>query len=271
MNKQIVIYLLLLLTVLISLGIGAYTLEGYQNSLTKYADVNKVADGIVDPKDETPKYNKDNLDVTYHDSIEDILKLKGYSGENEEGIAYVIDKSGNKVALPKIGGNGVSPVYYTTGSYKFGASTYVPSYEDSVYLSKTTGESSSTPLQPAAVAQGFCKAYEKMPEKIEEECIKTSANSCASTSCCVLLGGSKCVSGNKQGPSKKEHYGDTTVLNRDFYYYKSRCYGNCEGSSIFNYSPKQNNYRNGLSVVYPKNEEEKDGDRTRNEGRRSRE
>ena len=249
MNKQTIIYLLLLSVIIISLGIGMYAIEGYENSLTKFADVKKNADGIVDAKDERPKYNKDNLYVTYHDSIENIIKLNN-SPELDTGTAYVMDKSGNKVALPPIGGNGVSPVYYTPGSYKFGASTYVPNYEDSVYLSKTTGESSSTPIQPAAVAQGFCKAYEKMPEKLEEECIKTSANSCASTSCCILLGGAKCVSGNEQGPSKKEHYGDTTVLNRDYYFYKAKCYGNCTGSA-FSYSPQQTSYTNGLTTVYP--------------------
>jgi len=43
----------------------------------------------------------------------------------------------------------------------------------------------------------------------------------------VLLGGQKCVAGNENGPTMKANYSDFLVLNKDFYYYQGKCYGNC--------------------------------------------
>ena len=79
----------------------------------------------------------------------------------------------------------------------------------------------------ASLAGGICSHYKDQPEKLEEECAKLDKNVCGSTSCCVLLGGSKCVSGTAQGPTSNLNYGDITIRNRDFYYYKGKCYGNC--------------------------------------------
>ena len=83
----------------------------------------------------------------------------------------------------------------------------------------------------ASLAGGICSHYKDQPEKLEEECAKLDKNICGSTSCCVLLGGSKCVSGTAQGPISKLNYGDVTIRNRDFYYYKGKCYGNCVSRS----------------------------------------
>jgi hypothetical protein len=221
--------------------------EGYVDMKTTESAAKKNANKIVDPSDNSVKYDSNNFNVSYHDSIETIVAQNGSLGL-ESGDAYVIDKSGNMVKLPPVG-MGVSPTYYTPGSYRFGTSNYVPSYEDSVYLSKTTGESSATPLLTASAAGGFCEAYKDQPEELEEACMKTDVNSCASTSCCVLLGGSKCVSGDEQGPVKKENYGDTRILNRDYYYYKGKCYGNCSGTN-FGYSPTTESQTNGLNEVY---------------------
>ena len=74
---------------------------------------------------------------------------------------------------------------------------------------------------------GFCEYHKHSPIKIEEECGKLEKDACASTSCCVLLGGSRCVGGNENGPTMKANYGDITILNRDHYFYKGKCYGNC--------------------------------------------
>ena len=63
--------------------------------------------------------------------------------------------------------------------------------------------------------------------KIEETCMKMDKNQCASTQCCVLLGGSKCVAGNEQGPLNKTQYSDPLLKNREYYYYMSKCYGHC--------------------------------------------
>jgi hypothetical protein len=64
---------------------------------------------------------------------------------------------------------------------------------------------------------------------LEEKCNAVAPESCASTSCCVLLGGEKCVSGNENGPYMTANYTDYTLTarNKDFYYYQGKCYGNC--------------------------------------------
>ena len=178
-------------------------------------------------KDPKTKYNSDNLDVTYHDSEKQVSSEAG-NADLEDGTVYVKDKEGNTIALPKINVQG-SVTYYQPDSYRFGASTYVPTYEDSVYLSRTTGLSTTGVVaNPAYMLGGVCKYYNNQPDKLEEACQKMNKDTCASTSCCVLLGGSKCVSGNEQGPVVKSNFSDVYVRNRDFYYFQGKCYGNCQ-------------------------------------------
>lgn len=145
------------------------------------------------------------------------------------GVAFVAGPDGKMIALQPTGDLGGSPTYYEPGTYKFGSATYVPSYEDSVYLSKTTGQSSVTSyLDEASIKGGSCSYYKNQPEKLEEMCMAVDKNNCGAMSCCVLLGGSKCVSGNKLGPYNKLNYGDITVKDKDYYYYMGKCYGNCK-------------------------------------------
>lgn len=166
------------------------------------------------------------IDTQYHDSPEKIAAESG-NKDLEDGTVYVTDKDGKMVALPRSNVQG-DITYYQPNSYRFGASTYVPSYEDSVYLSRTTGQSTvATFSNPAYMYGGVCTYFKDQPAKLEEACQKMDSNTCASTSCCVLLGGKKCVSGNDQGPTVRSNYSDVYVPNRDFYYYQGKCYGNC--------------------------------------------
>lgn len=156
----------------------------------------------------------------------------------EDSTAWVMDKDGNMVELnmdeikdtaDKLSDN---VNYYEPGTYKYDSS-YVPTYEDGIYLSKTTGKSTvSEVVDEKSFKGGICSHYKDQPEKLEEQCNKLDKNLCGAIDCCVLLGGSKCVSGNAQGPVSKLHYGDITIRNRDYYYYKGKCYGNCESKFI---------------------------------------
>lgn len=120
------------------------------------------------------------------------------------------------------------PVYYEPGSYTFGASTYVPNYEQSVYLSKTTNISQTTPLDMTQNnSGGFCSAMQNDKIGLDKKCQSLDPDVCPSTSCCVLVGGQKCFAGDETGPERKSVFSDTTITNRDYYYYKSKCYGNC--------------------------------------------
>ena len=197
--------------------------------------------------------NKNDIynDIEYHTTdVSQLTDAKNAYGD-DAGTAYVYDKDGNKIAMarPKVQG---SITYYQPNTYEYGASTYVPNYEDSVYLSRTTGLSQvgkikqipnyqdkiysnlSTGLSQVATynnakneSSGACEYHKQNPEKLEEICQKTKLNNCGSMSCCVLLGGDKCVSGNKKGPTSKVHYSDIYVKNRDYYYHQGNCYGNC--------------------------------------------
>ena len=145
------------------------------------------------------------------------------------GIAFVAGPDGKMVELKPTGDLKAGPTYYEPGTYKFGSATYVPSYEDSVYLSKTTGQSStSSYLDPATMKGGACSYYKDQPEKLEEMCLAIDKNNCGAMSCCVLLGGSNCVSGDALGPHNKLNYGDITLRDKDYYYHDGKCYGNCK-------------------------------------------
>jgi len=119
-------------------------------------------------------------------------------------------------------------VYYQPGSFKYGPTSYVPYYEDSVYLSRSMNVPVNAPAYVSSAADaGFCNYYKSDPDQLEAKCNAVGPANCASTTCCVLLGGQKCVAGNENGPTMKANYSDFLVLNKDFYYYQGKCYGNC--------------------------------------------
>ena len=125
--------------------------------------------------------------------------------------------------------------YNEPGYFRFGPSSYVPNYEDSVYLSRLTDVNWKTPVVDLASTAGisgaqlggFCSFNKSNPGQTELECNKLDKNTCAATSCCALLGGQKCVAGNESGPTMKSNFSDIYIKNKDHYYYQGKCYGNC--------------------------------------------
>lgn len=174
------------------------------------------------------KYSNDLskvMDIQYHPSDVDLMN-KNDGMDISFGQTWIYDMCGNKVAYPSMAIQG-KKVYYTPGSYPFGASSYVPSYEDSIYLSKTTGLSTTSRYNPEIKSSGFCNYNKNSPDNIEQSCRKLDTNTCASTECCILFGGSTCVEGDEYGPKQKANYGDIFIRNKDYYYYRGKCYGNC--------------------------------------------
>lgn len=189
------------------------------------------------------KYNSDNAAnaPTLHPDFTDTDTAASSPPPSAEngGIYYQYDQTGKLVEIEYKDSNFAPTLYYMPGTYKFGSSAYVPNYEDSVYLSRMTREAQMMPganpngggaapvFNTSSQLGGFCNADKDNKMKLEEKCNAVEPGSCASTSCCVLLGGQKCVAGNESGPLMTANYTDYTLRNKDFYYYQGKCYGNC--------------------------------------------
>jgi hypothetical protein len=182
--------------------------------------------GGLPNQDPTSTYNSDNLDVQYHDSETDIVSQDPLNSYEFNNIT-VADQNGVMQSVPYAPSQTL-PIYYSPGSFVFGATSYVPNYEDSVYLSRTTGLSTvGQSYTTTTMSGGFCNAMTNNSLSIEQKCQSLPADVCPSTSCCVLLGGSKCVAGDGNGPTMKANYTDPSIINKDVYYYQGKCYGNC--------------------------------------------
>jgi hypothetical protein len=182
-------------------------------------DLSASTDTGVFTGSQTEERNYNPLDISegaYHDTPGNLGKFYFYDAEG-------------KLVVSDVSGTNISPViYYIPGSYKYGASNYVPNYEDSVYMSRTTRQSTVTPVfNTSSILGGFCAQHKGDNLKIEEKCNALDVAACASTSCCVLLGGQKCVAGSANGPTNPANYSDFRVVNKDVYYYEGKCYGNC--------------------------------------------
>jgi hypothetical protein len=178
--------------------------------------------------DKTREIN--NYDVGFHENADDVRKRQKMFDQPVGGLV-MLDSDGNKIILPRESVQG-DLTYNEPAKYAYGMRTFVPNYEDSVFLSQSTKLSTVSEYRDeATAAKGFCETLKNDPEAIEYNCRKMDKDSCAATSCCVLFGGSKCVRGDESGPNNRTHYGDVFVRNKDFYYYRGKCYGNCNKDS----------------------------------------
>ena len=118
-----------------------------------FVETGPTAAGIDEKTADKIDYSKglNNLDIEYHDSAEKIAKDTGYN--LEVGVVWVYDQIQKKkiaVARPEIQN---SATYYEPGTYKHGASTYVPDYSESVLLSKSnnylTDKTATAPTPPS--------------------------------------------------------------------------------------------------------------------------
>lgn len=172
------------------------------------------------------EFDPTNVETVYHDEV--VAKKEELN--DQLGKYYSFDANGQLVREENTDASFSPVLYYVPGVYKYGSSNYVPNYEDSVYLSRTTRLPQSSPVyNTAGMLGGFCTQHKGNNFAIEEKCQSLDLNTCASTSCCTLIGGQKCVAGNANGPTNPANYSDSTLRNKDFYYYQGKCYGNCSG------------------------------------------
>jgi len=144
------------------------------------ADASKGYGAIADPKSPNAKvlnkYNElmktdlsGNYDVQFHDSLSDI-KAQNKGTDLSFGEVRVRNQNGDIIILPKIHTQELT-TYYTPGEFKYGASTYVPNYEDSVYLSSISNKK----FDPSAYdykscASKACAVYQYVQNTLSPYC-----------------------------------------------------------------------------------------------------
>ena len=120
---------------------------------------------------ESTGYNdiQDNTSVQFHDDVDTIQKQNDMYDLNF-GEVRVKDQYGNIVIIPRSKSQN-SVTYYQPGEFPFGASTYVPNYEDSIYLSSVGNR---TPFGQVKLANcnGACNAYNEFKYKMDMYCDK---------------------------------------------------------------------------------------------------
>ena len=74
-------------------------------------------------------------------------------------------------------------------------------------------------------ASSFCRKTNDSIDDLEQRCKKLDGYSCNQVDCCVLLNGTKCVSGGSSGPNfgwTKPNGQQRSKTKSDFYYYKGK-------------------------------------------------
>lgn len=84
---------------------------------------------------ETVNYNVNKYDVLYHDPPEKIEKEHGFGLGLQS--AWVFDPKEQKAVLMQVPKMKTLPTYEIPGYYKYGFSSYIPDYIDSILLSSS--------------------------------------------------------------------------------------------------------------------------------------
>lgn len=121
-------------------------------------------------KKEDIKYREieDNYNVQFHDDAETVKK----QNDLKMGEVMVKDQNGNMIVLPKAEAQG-SVTFYQPGEFPFGASTYVPNYEDSIYLSSVGYRTMlGNTITSSTNCGAICKAYNEFKIQMDLQCEK---------------------------------------------------------------------------------------------------
>ena len=171
-------------------------------------DLDKVDDDV--PSDSSSQGN--SVSITVPTSVPTTPMATVHPTTNPEYINTIVDQQ-NEVLRERTD-TGSMGQYHPSPSY---------SYFDNHTITNTTALE-NTP----GMLGGFCEQNKHSALEIEKKCSTLGKDVCASTNCCVLLGNETCVSGNERGPSYQDHYRNPMIPNRDYYYYRGKCYGNCK-------------------------------------------
>lgn len=220
-NIKINLAFLLVLIILAVLWTGKYNIyEGYYSR----------ADGRQDSE---PQYITDQRRRDKEASDEGIRRANKYEKRASDRVEYIGGKVSSVLStiasaiaikepvLPQwrqVYGDGISvPDTVTTG------------LKPDTSLILTSGCSTKSILK-SDYANDFCKISKGDFPTIDEKCKALSKENCNLPSCCILLNGTKCVSGDANGPTYLTDQGNAI----DYYYYlhRNQCYGKgCEDAT----------------------------------------
>jgi hypothetical protein len=117
-----------------------------------------------------------NYDLKFHDTIDDI-KSQNKESDLSFGEVRVRNQNGDIVILPKLLTQDLT-TFYQPGEFKYGAATYVPNYEDSVYLSALSKNApfvNELPYNYNSCANKACAVYQYVKNTLSPYC--ANANS----------------------------------------------------------------------------------------------
>lgn len=106
-----------------------------ENDTNEVNSQNKKETNLNDNTENNLSYNINKYDIEYHDSPEEIEKDEGYGLGLQ--TAWVFDPKKQKAVLMQVPKMKTLPTYEIPGYYKYGYSTYVPNYTDSILLSSS--------------------------------------------------------------------------------------------------------------------------------------
>jgi hypothetical protein len=112
------------------------------SSNNPYSTINTNASNrfTTDSSNNITHYDPNNYNITFHADPQD--NSSNYFGDIHTNLP--------------------GATYYQPGTYPYGPTSWVPNYEESVYLSKLTGYSENAPLyNTASQKSGFCVHYPK--------------------------------------------------------------------------------------------------------------
>ena len=91
---------------------------------------------------------------------------------------------------------------------------------------KSVHEASPSSELNTSPKDAFCTSTPNDKSELERKCGKLTRNTCKDMDCCVLLNGSKCVTGDKYGPTFADDKPEAKAGD-DYRYYKKACFGKC--------------------------------------------
>ena len=119
-------YLKIIILILLILCLTFVTLGSFQEGMKEKKE----------KKDDTKNYNENNYDIEYHDPVEVIAKTSTKFGTNFNEITVYDKKLKKLIVMPFTKQQGTA-VYFDPGSFKYGSENYVPTYTESVLLSRS--------------------------------------------------------------------------------------------------------------------------------------